>query len=187
VNAQHFVKLGTSVRYLIDAQPGALLGGKYVLQNIDKVLELVAQLGFKTTLTTGGFRELRDLRALLTIASQSNPKLDTQQAEELERVCRRVRDSLLMEGEGMSLVRANDPLIVPEKVTLPWVFKHVSLSFWASIASALMAAFLAGLYVTRSQVVREWFELEKPATAHTVERPEKPQAPVTAASVPRAR
>jgi hypothetical protein len=188
VNAKLFLKLGTSVRYLIDAQPGALLGGKHVLQNIDKVIELAGRLEFKATLTTGGFQELRELRTLLTTASQSNLKLDAQQAKELERVCRRVRDSLLMEGEGMALVRASDSLILPERVTLPWIFKHLSLQVWFTMGGALIATFLAGIYLSRVQAVREWLELEKPAAAHTPDRFQKPQTPEkTTTSVPGAR
>jgi len=66
----------------------------------------------------------------------------------------------------------------PEKVTLPWLFRHVPVNLWLAALSLLAAAFAAGVHASRFPIVRELFGLgQAPAS---VQEPEKPvEAPRT--------
>lgn len=52
-------------------------------------------------------------------------------------------------------------LLPPEKVTIPWLVKHVSIRVWLTVLSFLLTAFLVGVYSTRISIVREIFHLSK--------------------------
>ncbi len=53
-------------------------------------------------------------------------------------------------------------LLPPEKVTIPWLLKHVPVRLWLAVFGLLLAAFLAGVNSTRISIVKEIFHLDKP-------------------------
>lgn len=108
MKAKDYIKLGTSLRYLIDAEEGELLGGKYVLQNINTVLTLIKDLEFVATLNSAGIAQLNNLKIQLLSIDQTNSKITKDQADQLEKISRKIRDSLLTEGDGMELFRQTD-------------------------------------------------------------------------------
>ncbi len=56
-------------------------------------------------------------------------------------------------------------LLLPEKVTIPWLLKYVPVRLWLSVLGLLLAAFLAGVASSRISIVKEIFYLDKmPAT-----------------------
>jgi uncharacterized protein YlbG (UPF0298 family) len=68
------------------------------------------------------------------------------------------------EEEG-PILNSSHHLPPPEKVTIPWLFKHVPVRLWIAALGLLIAAFLAGVSSTRLTLVKEIFHLDKfPAT-----------------------
>jgi len=55
-------------------------------------------------------------------------------------------------------------LLPPEKVTIPWLLKHVPVRLWLAVLGLLFAAFLIGVNSTRISIVREIFHLDKLST-----------------------
>jgi len=48
-------------------------------------------------------------------------------------------------------------LTPPEKVTIPWLVKHVPWALWVSAVGALLAAFIAGVALGRTTFIKELF------------------------------
>ena len=67
--------------------------------------------------------------------------------------------------EEESAVRKQQPLAIPETVTLQWLFRHVPWSLWAMLGGILVAAFLLGVSATKLSIVQEWFGLP----VHTIQ------------------
>lgn len=95
-----YLKLGTGLRYLIDARAGESLGGKYILSNITTVLALIRDLGFQQTAQSAGYRQLENLSTELAAAGTENTKINERQAAKLGEAARKVRTSLFTEAEG---------------------------------------------------------------------------------------
>ena len=55
-------------------------------------------------------------------------------------------------------------LFPPEKVTIPWLLKHVPVRLWLAVLGLLLAAFVAGVSSTHISIVREIFNLDKLST-----------------------
>ena len=50
------------------------------------------------------------------------------------------------------------PLELPEKVTLKWLFNHVSYHFWLALFSIAVASFVAGVTTaSKFPFIRQWF------------------------------
>lgn len=49
---------------------------------------------------------------------------------------------------------------VPNKITLPWLFRHVPASLWLAAGGLLIAAFIAGIKASNLSIVREAFSLK---------------------------
>lgn len=52
-------------------------------------------------------------------------------------------------------------LLLPEKVTIPWLIKHVPVNLWLTILGLLLTVFLIGINSTRISIVKEIFHLGK--------------------------
>lgn len=52
-------------------------------------------------------------------------------------------------------------LLLPEKVTIPWLIKHVPVSLWLTILGLLLTVFFIGINSTRISIVKEIFHLDK--------------------------
>lgn len=52
----------------------------------------------------------------------------------------------------------------PEKVTIPWLVKHVPVRLWLAVLGLLLTAFLVGINSTRLSIIREIFHLDKSPT-----------------------
>ena len=167
IKANQYVKLGTTLRYLIDVKEGEPFGGKHILQNIDTVVALIDELGFISTSRSAGITQLKELSAILKTASTGSTAISKEQAEKLEKICRKIRDSLLTEGDGIEVVRKNgsgvkQALEVPEKVTSNWLFVHVPVPLWFTFIGLLIAAYSFGVTTSKYEIVRDVFKLEQP-------------------------
>ena len=108
IKAKKFIKLGTSIRYLIDVKykmsdkhtADEPLGDNHVIDNINHVLTLVSELGLTGTVESGAFGKLRKLHDELTGGSRTNTHINLSQAECLSEISRIIRGSLLSEGNN---------------------------------------------------------------------------------------
>ena len=99
VMVKNFVALGANLRYLIDAKKGEPLGGKHILYNIDIVLELIRSLDFTSTINSAGFRQLKEIKVALNRDAKTLLNLSEEKSSELNRICRKIRESLFTEGD----------------------------------------------------------------------------------------
>jgi hypothetical protein len=160
VNAKQFLKLGTSLRYLIDAREGQPLAGKFILQNLRTVLELVTELGFVGARHSKGFEQLQLLQVELHGVCVEAPKLTEAQAQRLELAARKLREALFTEGDQKELVSASQAeLAVPAKVTLRWVWAHVPLPAIIAAVVVPFSAFAVGIGATKVTAEREFFSV----------------------------
>lgn len=65
----------------------------------------------------------------------------------------------LMKKNSADPVKNQEPLVMPDTVTLHWLFRHVPYSLWAMLFGALLAAFVLGIQATKLSIVQEWFGL----------------------------
>lgn len=166
IKTKQYVKLGTSLRYLIDAREGEPLGGKCIIQCIETVLSLIVELEFSSTYKSSGFKQLDALMIQLKSFSMKNTSITKEQSDELERICRKIRESLLTEGDRIEVVRidrkhSSQPLEPPDKVTLSWLFTHVPVPLWGAFIGLLIAMFSLGVTSSKFEIVRRIFELEQ--------------------------
>ena len=98
IRLKAFIKLGTALRYLIDASEGQPLGGKHILSNIETVLALIPALEFTATVDAPGYQHLETLLAALKERSTRETSLRAVDARKLEQACRKIRESLITEG-----------------------------------------------------------------------------------------
>ena len=171
VKVKKYIKLGTTVRYLIDVKEGEPLGGKYVLQNIETVLSLTQELEFNATSQSAGITQLNELLIRLKASSTGNTNITKNQSEQLDRVCRKIRESLLTEGDGIEVVQkdneqAAQPLQSPEKVTLKWLFTHVPVPLWLAFISLLAGVYSIGVKTSHYEIVRDVFKLKPVQEIH---------------------
>jgi hypothetical protein len=172
IKTKKFIKLGTTLRYLIDVKEGDPLGDKHILQSIDTVITLVEQLGFKSTLQSAGLSQLKDIGVLLRASSTSETSISKSQADELERIGRKIRESLLIEGDGIEVVKLSEindkqSLDSPEKVTLKWLFTHVPVPLWMAFFGLLGGAYLTGVKTSQHKFVIEIFGLKSQSEIST--------------------
>jgi len=165
MKAKDFIKLGTALRYLIDVREGEPLGGKHVRQNIETVLVLTKELEFGSTLNSAGITQLKNLDIQLHLVSTTVTTISRDQAEQLERVCRKIRESLLTEGDGIEVVRKGNEIIAgslspPENVTLKWLFMHVPVLLWLAFVGLLVGVYSLGVKTSQLAIVRDLFELD---------------------------
>ncbi|WP_461482377.1 hypothetical protein [Porticoccus sp.] len=157
--AKKFLKLGTAIRYLNDVkfkmgggpQSPEPLGDNHVLDNIRHVLELTKELNLEGTLEAGAFGKLQSMYATLQQASRSATTLTMEQAEDLHLLARRIRESLLAEGNNLSvfyLEREEAAAVTsppwPKELTIDLILKiRWSLAKW--FLGLLVATFLLGV------------------------------------------
>ncbi|NJM66101.1 MAG: hypothetical protein HC851_10755 [Acaryochloris sp. RU_4_1] len=101
IQASSFIKLGTALRYLIDAKNSkekVFLGDPYILVNIEKVITLIRELEFNETMRQGVFQQLIRIEAELKKDILKDPYLSEEHAKQLETICRELRVLLLQEG-----------------------------------------------------------------------------------------
>ena len=61
---------------------------------------------------------------------------------------------LFEQNTGKKLTR---DLAYPAKVTIPWLLKNVSISYWIAFAGLCISIFLAGVYVAESKAYKDVF------------------------------
>lgn len=66
-----------------------------------------------------------------------------------------------------SAIAAQEPLAIPEKITLRWLFNHVPYTYWVAFIGLLFAAFSLGVAaIARLSIAQEWvgIKVEAPAS-----------------------
>ena len=69
--------------------------------------------------------------------------------------------------QSASATATQEPLAIPERVTLRWLFNHVPYSYWVAFIGLLFAAFSLGVAATaKLSIVQEWvgIKVEAPAS-----------------------
>lgn len=189
ITAAKFIKLGTAVRFLIDAKPGTALHDRRVIPNIDTVFTLLDELDFPKTKDSAPFKHLKVIRDDLLIASASNPNLTAKQAVDLEAESRRIRDELLIEGASLELGRI-DP--ATSQIEVKFRFRDIGklevkviVSAAMFLATLIFGAFSAGVKASQIPWLRDLYEVEWksiPAAATPTSRP-PPSTPVPSDTV----
>jgi len=59
-----------------------------------------------------------------------------------------------------------EPLILPEKVTIIWLIKHVPARLWAASIGIIIASFIAGIQSSQLTTVQEIFKLKPVVNNH---------------------
>ncbi len=62
---------------------------------------------------------------------------------------------VLFENDGGKKIAAYLPLKQPEKVTLQWLVKNVSISTWIAVIGLAISIFLSGIYITETELYRD--------------------------------
>ena len=146
VKASAYIKLGTALRYLIDVREGELLGGKHILANCRAVRQLIDELGFRATQSSEVFSHFEAQYVYLSkIQEDGQVAISDEDAGRLERVCRRVRDSLFGEAATVEIYPRSPGL--PQKLTMSYLWNHVDLKLWVALAGLLGAFFTAGVKI----------------------------------------
>lgn len=171
IPASSFLKLGTSVRYLIDVQEGTPLAGNEVLSNMRSVLSLVREVDMESTLAAGPYERLQGLYGEFSQAAATNPRLDENQASRLHAIARKVRAGLLAEGKSLTVHYLNDEeqaLAVssswPSTITLELLVR-TPINLWAWFVGILSAAFLGGVSFAQTQAyieIARFFDVADP-------------------------
>ena len=158
LQAKKFIKLGTAIRYLNDVKykMGASsepepLGDNHVVDNIRHVIELTKELKLEGTFEEGAFGKLQRMFDTLRKASRSQTTLTMEQAQELHNLARRIRESLLAEGNKRILYDLNQAEVAavtssrwPGELTVELVLKTPwSIVKW--LIGLLIAAFILGV------------------------------------------
>ncbi|MCH8875728.1 MAG: hypothetical protein IIA89_02760 [Chloroflexi bacterium] len=174
VKASAYVKLGTSLRYLIDVKEGERIGGKYVLANIESVLTLIEQLGFHNTKAAAGVRQLMELRGELTRVGADQTRIDEEQANRLDTIGRKIRDQLLSEGEGIEVHSGSSEAIRDQTVwrlrwaltiyTIPLVLFAAEATSRFTSLDLLRSLIIAGaVFVISGGTIWDRREIRRPA------------------------
>ncbi len=76
---------------------------------------------------------------------------------------------LLTKGDvqSPSATATQEPLAIPEKITLRWIFNHVPYTYWVAFIGLLFAAFSLGVTAAaKLSIVQEWvgIKVEAPAS-----------------------
>lgn len=146
MDAKSFLKLGTSIRYLIDIRQGEPIHGKYILSNIDIILKLIKELGFSNTESASSIQQLKTIKESIKRYGENNLNIGCEDANELNKVCRRIRDSLFVEGTGMTLNGHND--FKAPKINVEWLIKNLPYKIWitglTSLCGIISVAFSIG-------------------------------------------
>lgn len=71
-------------------------------------------------------------------------------------------------GEGKKL-KQYLPLAAPEKVTLPWLFKNLSVGAWVLIAGIAFSFFSSGVYFSKTQLYQEITRSLEPVSVQNLE------------------
>ncbi len=161
IAANKTIKLGTGVRYLIEVQPGEQLGNGRVLDNIQAVLNLTKELGFTTTAASGAYTKLDRLFGELRQATAVSTTIDEPQANRLEAIARKLRQSLLTEGSDKTFYVLTEKEAEsvgasgwPTEITLdllrktPW-----QLASW--FIGLLIASFSLGIWFAHTNLYHE--------------------------------
>jgi hypothetical protein len=192
---KEFIKLGTSLRYLIDSKgyptdsdgnkidakecPRSIdecnmlkgnwnrLSGRHVIDNIRVVLELIPSLEFAGTEDSGAYTRLSSLQEELKAASETRTELKAEEAERLETYCRRLRTSILAEGEKKEVfymtqeeVRRAEGRGWPSELNVDLLL-NTPYKIVASYVGTVSAAFLVGVGAAQSQPVTRIIEFLK--------------------------
>lgn len=147
ISSKKFIKLGTSIRYLIDVKSGEQLAGNKVLGNIKSVLDLIEELEFSSV----SVERLVGIQGELNLAATSQTSINTDQARRLEAVCRKVRSGILAEGglKDVYILSEEERISAeapgwPSEVTLPLLAK-TPFNIWKWLLGLVLASFLAGV------------------------------------------
>lgn len=162
VQVKKYLKLGTALRYLIDVREGEPLGGKHILDNFKTITAIITELKLSTTSDSAVYRQLLGIGSELNKASADGQvNISEEQADELNRLCRRVRDILLSEGDKLFVyTQERESEQAPEKITIPYLLKNLSAPVWLTFFGLLIGAYSAGVKTSHVQTVRELYELE---------------------------
>lgn len=161
-----FVKLGTSIRYLIDAKEGEQLSGGRVLDNIRSVLELIDELKFSSVQV----KRLEGLQGEFNAAASGQTSITTEQADKLEAVCRKVRSGILAEASSKQVyILSEDELEAakspawPKELTLPLLAK-TPFGIWKWLVGLILASFILGVGFSQTNLyysIAEAFDSSK--------------------------
>jgi len=144
VKASAYIKLGTALRYLIDAREGELLGGKHLLANCRSVKDLIEELGFRATRSQEVFAHFDHQYIHLTkLNDGGETRISEEDAGRLSRVSRRIRDALLAEATTIEVFPKAPSL--PQKITLSYLWTHVDLKVWLTLLAILGGIFTLGV------------------------------------------
>lgn len=67
---------------------------------------------------------------------------------------------------GANSKRPNAALPYPEKVTIPWLIKHVPVTHWISAFAILLAVFVSGIQASKIGLIREILKLDEQASVN---------------------
>lgn len=112
------VKLGTALRYLIDAKAGEPICERgengHILQNIEKVIELITLYDLKTVVEVKGYEKLVKFLGTLD-RNNKEAVLSAEQATSLEAWCREIRRTLFAEAKKRSIYDPGNRPVPDEK------------------------------------------------------------------------
>ncbi|MFD2191150.1 hypothetical protein [Pistricoccus aurantiacus] len=163
LQAKKFIKLGTAIRYLNDVKykMGASsapepLGDNHVVDNIRLVIEITKELKLEGTLKAGAFGKLQRFYKNLQNVSRTETTLTMEQAQELHELARRIRESLLAEGNNRIVYDLDQTEVEaatspgwPAKLTVGLVLKTPwSIVKW--LIGLIIAVFILGVTVSET-------------------------------------
>lgn len=171
--AKSFIKLGTALRYLIDVQEGEPISGDHVLDNIDAVLSLTKELGFSGTTSHARYADLTSLKNNMSAAASERVNITKEEADKLEKIGRRYRDSLFTEGELIKLY--SEPQANTTNVgSNTSIFSNLGLMDYVKLiglsVAILSGTFMAGITLADNEIIVDLLGLEKTVQEQPAER-----------------
>ncbi|HWI17887.1 MAG TPA: hypothetical protein VNT81_09075 [Vicinamibacterales bacterium] len=162
ITGSQCLKLGTAVRYLIDAPVGEPLEGQHVIDNIKAVIDLMPKVGYEQTRSSPPAAHLQKLHDDFLKVCQTQKTLTSEQKEILEREARKLRTLLFAEGENIKMapvdlssqgqVRTLDSYSVKQVIA---VFGKLSLTAAMAIVTGLVATLGFAFELGRKPVADE--------------------------------
>lgn len=172
IEAKKFIKLGTALRYLVDVKYKMSdkytnpepFGDDHIIDNVSIVKDLIQELEMKGTTNAGSFKNFKKIRDELRKASRSHTNISIEQAEKLSDCSRRLRDSLITEGDNKFVYYLNKSELRslgspgwPSELTLELV-KKTPFSILKWFLGLLFTAFAFGITIGEYKVVTNIIE-----------------------------